>query len=66
MNAVTTKLQASPLLARVLPFVIFLVLTSCQGSLGSESHFWVYLAKCVVGACSVSYTHLTLPTTPYV
>ena len=56
MNAVTTKLQASPLLARVLPFVIFLVLTSFQGSLGSESHFWVYLAKCVVGAWMIRVT----------
>ena len=56
MNAVTTKLQASPLLARVLPFVIFLVLTSCQGSLGSESHYWVYLAKCVVGAWMIRVT----------
>jgi len=56
MNAVTTKLQASPLLARVLPFAIFLVLTSCQGSLGTESHFWVYLAKCVVGAWLIRVT----------
>ena len=56
MNAVTTKLQASPLLARVLPFAIFLVLTSCQGSLGTESHFWVYLAKCVVGVWLIRVT----------
>ena len=49
MNALTTRLKASPLLARVLPFVVFIVLTACQGSLGPESHFWVYLAKCVVG-----------------
>ena len=56
MNAVTTKLKASPLLARVLPFAIFLVLTSCQGSLGTESHFWVYLAKCVVGVWLIRVT----------
>ena len=56
MNALTTKLKASPLLARVLPFVVFLVLTSCQGSLGPESHFWVYLAKCVVGAWMIWVT----------
>ncbi len=49
MNALTGKLQASPLLARVLPFAVFLVLTAFQGSFGPESHFWVYLAKCVVG-----------------
>ena len=56
MNALTAKLQASPLLARVLPFVVFLVLTSCQGSLGPESHFWVYLAKCVIGAWMIWVT----------
>ena len=56
MNAVTSKLQASPLLARVLPFVVFLALTSCQGSLGTESHFWVYLAKCVVGVWLIRVT----------
>ncbi|HJN89503.1 MAG TPA: CAAX prenyl protease-related protein [Verrucomicrobiota bacterium] len=56
MNALTVKLQASPLLARVLPFVVFLVLTSCQGSFGPESHFWVYLAKCVVGAWMIWVT----------
>ena len=56
MNALTAKLQVSPLLARVLPFVVFLVLTSCQGSLGPESHFWVYLAKCVIGAWMIWVT----------
>ena len=50
MNALTAKLQASPFLSRVLPFFVFLLLTSCQGSFGPESHFWVYLAKCIVGA----------------
>jgi hypothetical protein len=56
MNGLTVKLQASPLLARVLPFVVFLVLTSCQGSFGPESHFWVYLAKCVVGSWMIWVT----------
>ena len=56
MNALTGKLQASPLLARVLPFAVFLVLTACQGSFGPESHFWVYLAKCVVGGWLVWVT----------
>jgi hypothetical protein len=50
MNALTAKLQASPFLSRVLPFFVFLLLTSCQGSFGPESHFWVYLTKCIVGA----------------
>lgn len=56
MNALTGKLQASPLLARVLPFAVFLVLTAFQGSFGPESHFWVYLAKCVVGGWLVWVT----------
>ena len=56
MNAVTSKLQSSPLLARVLPFVVFLAMTSCQGSIGTESHFWVYLAKCVVGVWLIRVT----------
>ena len=56
MNALTTKLQASPLLSRVLPFFVFLLLTSCQGSFGPQSHFWVYLAKCIVGAWMIWVT----------
>ena len=56
MNAARTKLQASPLLARVLPFVIFLVLTSCQGIFGAESHYWVYLAKCIVAVWLIRVT----------
>ena len=49
MSSLNDKLQASPLLARVLPFVVFLVLTSAQGSFGPESQFWVYLLKTLVG-----------------
>ena len=56
MNALTAKLQASPFLSRVLPFFVFLLLTSCQGSFGPESHFWVYLAKCIVGAWMIWVT----------
>ncbi len=56
MNTLTGKLQASPLLARLLPFVFFLVLTACQGSFGPESHYWVYLAKCVFGGWLVWVT----------
>ena len=56
MKALTTSLKASPLLARVLPFVVFVVLTACQGSFGPESHFWLYLAKCVAGGWLVWLT----------
>lgn len=37
------------MLARVVPFVIFLGLTACQGALGEGSRYWVYLLKTVVG-----------------
>ena len=56
MNALYNKLQASPLLARVLPFVVFLVLTSTQGSFGPESQFWAYLIKTLIGVWMVWIT----------
>ena len=40
---------ASPLLARVAPFVIFLALTFGQGQFGEASRYWFYLAKTLVG-----------------
>jgi len=40
---------ASPLLARVVPFVVFLVLTFCQGQFGEASRYWFYLAKTLAG-----------------
>ena len=39
----------SPVLARVLPFVLFVVLTSGQGQIGSDSAYWIYLLKTLVG-----------------
>lgn len=44
------KFADSPLLARVAPFVIFLLLTFCQGQFGEASRYWFYLAKTLVGA----------------
>jgi membrane protease YdiL (CAAX protease family) len=38
-------LGTSPLVARVAPFVIFLVLTFCQGQFGAASAYWFYFAK---------------------
>jgi CAAX prenyl protease-like protein len=40
----------SPTVARVVPFVLFLVLTFGQGQLGEASRYWFYLAKTLVGA----------------
>jgi hypothetical protein len=50
MNSLLQKLKDSPLLARAAPFVIFVALTFCQGRLGEDSRYWVYLAKTMVGA----------------
>ena len=44
------KLTSSPVLVRVVPFFIFLVLTFCQGRLGEASRYWVYLGKSIAGA----------------
>jgi CAAX protease family protein len=41
---------ASPAYARVAPFVIFLILTFCQGWFGDQGRYWVYLGKTAVGA----------------
>ena len=49
MNALHKKFKDSPLIARILPFLIFIVLTSAQGSFGPESHYWIYLIKTLIG-----------------
>ena len=35
--------------SRVAPFIIFVLLTACQGRLGEASRYWFYLAKTLVG-----------------
>ncbi len=42
-------LLISPGVARVTPFVIFVLLTSAQGRFGDASLFWFYLVKTIVG-----------------
>ena len=39
----------SPVLARVAPFVVFLLLTAAQGHFGPASAYWFYLVKTLVG-----------------
>jgi membrane protease YdiL (CAAX protease family) len=53
MNNLRDKLAQSPMLARVAPFVVFLVLTYCQGEFGEASRYWFYLAKTLAGAWMV-------------
>jgi CAAX prenyl protease-like protein len=42
-------LETSPLLARSVPFLIFVGLTFLQGQFGESSRYWFYLAKTIVG-----------------
>ncbi|MGD1087144.1 MAG: CAAX prenyl protease-related protein [Verrucomicrobiota bacterium] len=39
---------ASPVVARVAPFLIFLALTVCQGKFGAASAYWFYFVKTIV------------------
>ena len=41
--------SGSPTVARVAPFVIFVLLTAAQGKFGAASAYWFYLAKTFVG-----------------
>ncbi|MDW7979139.1 MAG: CAAX prenyl protease-related protein, partial [Verrucomicrobiales bacterium] len=53
MNALRAFLARSPVLARVAPFAVFVLLTLCQGWFGEAGKYWFYAAKTVVGAVLV-------------
>lgn len=50
MPSLRQKIAAAPALIRVLPFGLFLILTSLQGKFFAGSEFWFYLAKTLAGA----------------
>lgn len=50
MNLLREKLSASPIHARVVPYVLILVLTTLQDSFGEEARYWIYFGKMIVGA----------------
>ncbi len=50
MDFLRDKLRASPAHARVVPYVIILVLTFAQEECEGPARFWLYLGKIVVGA----------------
>jgi CAAX prenyl protease-like protein len=54
-------LSRSPLAPRVVPFVIFLLLTFGQGQFGPASAYWFYLAKTVVGVWLIIETWPLVP-----
>jgi uncharacterized protein len=45
-----SKITSSPVLVRVVPFAIFLGLTSLQDKVGETGRFWIYFAKTIAGA----------------
>ena len=49
MRLLNKLLAGSPAAARVVPFVIFLLLTGFQGQFGEASRYWFYFAKTLVG-----------------
>lgn len=49
MRLLQKTFAGSPAVARVAPFVIFVLLTALQGKLGAGSAYWIYLAKSLVG-----------------
>jgi len=50
MNLLRARLSASPIYARVLPYVLILVITTLfQDSFSEEARYWIYLAKMIVG-----------------
>jgi membrane protease YdiL (CAAX protease family) len=49
-NSLVSTWRASPTLVRVVPFVVFVMITAGQGMFGESSRYWGYLAKTVVGA----------------
>ena len=54
-------LRSTPLLARVAPFIIFVVITSLQGSLGEGSRYSLYVLKTFVGAWMVWVVRPVIP-----
>jgi CAAX prenyl protease-like protein len=42
-------------MTRVLPFILFLILTTCQGRFGLASHFWFYAVKTLIGIALIAW-----------
>ncbi len=50
MSDLLDDVRKSPVLARTVPFVVFLVLTYLQDGFGEAGRYWLYLVKTLVGA----------------
>ena len=44
------KIFGSPILVRILPFVVFAALTMVQGRFGDEPQYWIYALKTIIAA----------------
>ena len=54
MNWLRAKLTRTPLVARVVPFVLFVLLTFTQEWFGPAGRHWVYLTKTLLGAAMLA------------
>ena len=43
------QLETSPILPRVVPFAVFIILTFCQDQFGEAGRYWIYLGKTLAG-----------------
>jgi len=61
MNFLRSQFRASPVHARVLPYVIILILTFVQDSFDGPLRYWLYLAKMLVGAWCIGEVRALVP-----
>jgi len=55
------SIRQSETLVRVVPFAIFLVLTSCQDLFGGSAGYWLYLVKTMLGAWMIWEVRALIP-----
>ena len=55
-----SKITESPVLARIAPFAVFILLTALQERFGEPARYWIYLGKTLAGAgmLAVVWRHL--------
>jgi uncharacterized protein len=53
MNPLKRHLSVSPIHARFLPFLLFVLPLFVQDSMGEEMRYWIYLARTLIGAWCV-------------
>ena len=61
MSWLRHKLQASPIHARVVPYVIIVVLTFVQDSFQGSGRYWLYLGKMLVGIWCIREMRALVP-----